>query len=350
MTSILGLTLSELEEKLSHLPRFRAKQIYDWIIKGVSSFNDMKNIPLTLQNELKENFKIFCGSVHNLQEDNGTKKTVITLKDNALIESVLLNDGKKRFTACISTQAGCSCKCVFCKTGSIGFKRNLDTQEIMEQFLRLRILCTSDFNTNSKDSHIIDNIVFMGMGEPLLNLTNLRKTIEVLTCKNGFNFSKRRITVSTCGICDGLFDIADNGPYIRLALSLTTADEPLRQELMPIAVSNPLEKIKEALLLFQRNGGARITLEVPLLKDINTREKDALSIAKFASGIDCVVNVIPWNPVSGLMYKEKQIMEPPKKETEDYIRMLEKLKLKVTVRLHKGKKIMGACGQLGEVI
>jgi 23S rRNA (adenine2503-C2)-methyltransferase len=162
-------------------------------------------------------------------------------------------------------------------------------------------------------------------------------------------FSRRRITISTCGIVDGLFDIANNGPYIRLALSLATADEKLRNLMIPASKSNPLEKIREALILFQRNGGGRITLEIPLLSGINTRETDALSIKKFAVGLDCIVNIIPWNPVSGLELEGKSLCEPEKNETFNYKRKLENYGIKVTMRLHKGRSVMGACGQLGEI-
>jgi 23S rRNA (adenine2503-C2)-methyltransferase len=189
----------------------------------------------------------------------------------------------------------------------------------------------------------------MGMGEPLLNLEELRKAITVFTHPAGMNFSKRRITVSTCGICGGLSDIANNGPFIRLALSLVTADEPLRQKLMPVSAANPLEKIKQALCTFQRNGGGRITLELPLLGGINTRAKDALSVAQFAKGIDTVVNIIPWNPAAGLEFEGTLLREPEKKETEDFVKLLESHGLKVTMRHRKGRNVMGACGQLGEV-
>jgi len=187
----------------------------------------------------------------------------------------------------------------------------------------------------------------MGMGEPLLNLAQLRKAITVLNDPSGLNFSRRRITVSTCGICGSLFDIAENGPFVRLALSLTTADAILRQKLMPVTAANPLQKVKEALILFQRNGGGRITLEIPLLGGINTRDQDAVSIAHFAEGIDSVINIIPWNPIEGLVFEGSVLREPSKKETVDFTKKLESLDLKVTTRLHKGRGVLGACGQLG---
>ena len=313
----------------------------------------MTDIPVLLQKELTERFCLFSSAVISSNNADNTTKMVLALKDEAKIESVLLSDNKNRLTACLSTQVGCPCNCVFCKTGSLGFKRNLDSAEIVEQFLHLKNFCDNtsrgDAKTQSenKGKHTLDNIVFMGMGEPLLNLENVRKAISIFNDKKGLNFSQRRITVSTCGICDSLFEIAEDGNFVRLALSLPTANENLRQLLMPIAKTNPLEKIKQALLLFQRNGGGRITLEVPLLGNINTSAKDALSIASFAKGLKTVVNIIPWNPVSGLVFQGKPLLEPNKKEIQEYTSVLENAKLKVTKRLHKGRSVLGACGQLG---
>jgi len=345
-TLFSGLLHTDIEKLISPLPRFRAKQIYKWLIQGISSFDQMTDIPILMQKQLNERFQIFTSSVTSIHEDKDTKKIVITLKDNSKIETVLLSDGKNRYTICITTQVGCSCGCVFCKTGSMGFIRNLDSSEIIEQFLHLIRLLNFSPDKDSSE-HLIDNIVFMGMGEPLLNLENLKKAIFFLNDKQGLNISWRRITVSTCGICEPLFEIAKTKPFFRLALSLTTGDESLRNELMPITKNNPLNKIHSALKTFQNNNGGRITLEIPLLGGINTRIQDAKSIAKFAKGLDTVINIIPWNPVSGLMFKDLPLKEPEKNETFDYIRMLEDNGLKVTLRLHKGRNVLGACGQLG---
>jgi len=347
MRSLAGLNQKELEELLSPLkiPRFRVSQIFKWILKGARSFEEMKNIPTALKEELNKSFSVYSSNIVSCHEDTDAKKIVLSLKDGtSKIEAVLLSDEKNRLTACLSTQVGCPCGCVFCKTGSLGFKRNLESAEIIEQYLHLQNIS----GVHSKE-HGIDNIVVMGMGEPLLNLENLRKALAFLTDPKGLNFSRRRITVSTCGICTPLFDLAKNGPFVRLALSLTTADEALRKKLMPVCDANPLQEIKKALLLFQKNSGSRITLEVPLLSGINTRESDAASIVEFARGLDTVINIIPWNPVSVLEFEGTPLCEPAKKETTNFLNILEKNKLNVTMRLHKGQKIMGACGQLGSV-
>jgi 23S rRNA (adenine2503-C2)-methyltransferase len=353
--NLAGFLPSELENMLLPLPRMRASQIYKWITRGVSNFDQMTDLPSSLREELKSRFRLYSSVVDSCHEDKSSSKIVAALEDGLKIESVLLKDGKSRLTACLSTQAGCPAGCVFCKTGSLGFSRNLTAAEIAEQFLFLRMESSKEAASKeaaSKEAacgHGIDNIVIMGMGEPLLNLEELRKAISFFTDPNGINFSKRRITVSTCGICGGLFDLANNGPYIRLALSLVTADEPLRQKLMPIAADNPLEKIKQALAEFQSKSGCRVTLELPLLGGVNTRGKDAQSIARFAKGIDTVINIIPWNPAAGLEFEGKPLREPDKRETEDFVKQLESLGLKVTMRHRKGRSIMGACGQLGVI-
>jgi 23S rRNA (adenine2503-C2)-methyltransferase len=352
--SLTGLSFSQLENLFPSLPRFRILQIYKWLTRGISDFDRMSDIPNSLREELKKNFSLYSGAVDGIYDDRDAKKIAVALKDGLKIEAVLLNDGKNRLTACLSTQAGCPVGCVFCKTGSLGFSRNLTGAEIVEQFIFLRNTAQKFYGAEKsgdteKSSHIIENIVIMGMGEPLLNMENLRGAVSSFTDPAGINFSRRRITVSTCGICSSLFDIAENGPAVRFALSLTTADEPLRQKLMPITTANPLKKVKEALTLFQRNGGGRVTLETVLLGGINTRDEDALSIADFARSLDAVVNIIPWNPVAGLEFEGKPLREPETKEIENFTRKLESLSMKVTKRLRKGRGIMGACGQLGSI-
>jgi 23S rRNA (adenine2503-C2)-methyltransferase len=344
---LAGLTLPELEKLLSPLPRLRSVQIYKWITRGVNNFDQMTDIPNSLREELKSCYSLYSSAVTNCYNDDDTKKIAMSLKDGLKIEAVLLNDGKSRYTACLSTQAGCPAGCVFCKTGSLGFARNLSREEIVEQFIFLRNAAGLEAEAKSNGGHIIGNIVVMGMGEPLLNLEQLRRAVAVFTDPAGMNFSRRRITVSTCGICGGLYDLAENGPFVRLALSLVTADEPLRQKLMPVTAANPLAKVKEALAAFQKNSGERVTLETVLLGGVNTREKDARSIAQFADGLDTVVNIIPWNPVAGLEFEGKPLRESTKEETENFVRLLESYALNVTTRRRKGRGVMGACGQLG---
>jgi len=345
-----GMTLEELAEQISPLPHFRAVQICKWIASGASSFEHMDNLPLPLRKELAERFTLRPDViVQKHLSGDGTVKLAVRFADGARIEAVLLADNSGRRTACLSTQAGCPAGCVFCKTGS-GFLRNLTSAEIVEQFLQLRTIAdeamSAPSDTVPQAALPISNIVVMGMGEPLLNLTELRRALAVITCAKGLNFSRRRITVSTCGITRGITDLADKGPAVRLALSLTTADENLRRRLMPITAQEPLAKVKRALRHFQESGGGRITLEAVLLGGINTRDKDAAGMAQFARGLDAAVNLIPWNPVKGLSFEGKTLREPSAMEIESFARCLKTLGLNVTRRYRRGRGVMGACGQL----
>ncbi|MDR1576029.1 MAG: 23S rRNA (adenine(2503)-C(2))-methyltransferase RlmN [Treponema sp.] len=356
---LCGLPPEELAALLNFLPRFRAAQIFKWIAAGVSSFMEMKNLPLSLREELAGRFALRSSAVDARCEDpDGTVKLGVGLADGAKIEAVLLAAGSGRRTACISTQAGCPAGCVFCKTGSLGFTRNLGSAEMVEQFLFLRAAALEETagegaesgaaGTKVKAGHALANIVIMGMGEPLLNLAEVRRALAVITCRQGMDFSKRRITLSTCGIGAGIIDLADKGPAVRLALSLTTADEALRRRLMPITKAHPLSEIKEALAYFQRAGGGRITLELVLLGGVNTRGEDAAALADFARGLDVVVNLIPWNPVEGLKTDDgRPLRQPSSGEAAAFASRLEAAGLKVTRRFRKGRGVMGACGQLG---
>ncbi|MCL2066665.1 MAG: 23S rRNA (adenine(2503)-C(2))-methyltransferase RlmN [Treponema sp.] len=338
--TLCGLPLAELADLLAPLPRYRSAQIFKWIARGVQDIDQMTDIPIPLREELDRRFTVSSGIIENRYDSRDSMKLVLGFPGGITVEAVMLADAKKRLTVCLSTQAGCPLGCVFCKTGSVGFIRNLSAAEIVEQFLFLRRCAAQDGRPG------IGNIVVMGMGEPLLNLGELRKAIAVITDPNGMNFSRRRITVSTCGISEGIQELCENGPFVRLALSLVTADEQLRKRLMPAAAGEKLSKIKEALLNFQKAGGGRITLEAVLLGGINTRKEDALSIKEFAGGLDTVVNLIPWNPIEGLNFEGIPLHEPERKEVEKYSAMLESMGLKVTRRMSRGRGIMGACGQL----
>ena len=342
--ALSGLTLAGLRAALSSYPPFRARQIYRWICSGASSFAEMRNLPEEMRNELAANFRLFPGSAkQELEDSDGTIKLRFTLDDGAVIEGVILADGKGRKTACLSTQAGCPMGCVFCKTGALGYARNLCAGEIAWQYLALL-----------KRDREISNIVIMGMGEPLLNLDELRKALGFFCDKEGLNISKRRITLSTCGIAGGIIDLANNGPDIRLALSLTSAREELRQALMPASRENPLPLLKDALCHYQKKTGRRVTLEMVLLGGINSSEADADAAAAFARGLEAVINLIPWNPAddgSGkrLEFEGRALCPPSPSETAGFAAALERRGLKVTRRIGKGRGISGACGQLGSL-
>ncbi|MDR2757879.1 MAG: 23S rRNA (adenine(2503)-C(2))-methyltransferase RlmN [Spirochaetaceae bacterium] len=344
------LSLEELKALFSPLPPFRAKQVYQWILRGSRSFQDMTDLSRDLREELDSRFTLYSSMVSSRLEDpDGTLKLKIALGDGAKIEGVLLVDGEGRRTACLSTQAGCPMACVFCKTGALGFRRNLDGREIVEQFLHIRSAGAGlkGAKTPSEGPEIA-NIVIMGMGEPLLNLRELRRALGILTDPDGLGISKRRITVSTSGIIPGIFDLADQGPEVRLAVSLTTADEDLRKGLMPVTLTNPLPRLKDALIYYQRKTRRRLTLEVVLLGGLNTRRQDLEALADFAAGLEVVVNLIPWNPVEGMEFEGRPLAQPTPREIVEFSEALIKRGIGVTRRLGKGLGVSGACGQLGE--
>jgi 23S rRNA (adenine2503-C2)-methyltransferase len=333
---LTALNEEELGGLLAPVPSFRARQIFKWIYRNASSFDEMTDLPVPLREELKERFTLYGSAVKKrLADRDGAVKLLIELSDGAHTEAVLLKDANDRFTACLSVQSGCPVGCVFCKTGSLGFLRNLEAHEIAEQFLHLSREAPSP----------IKNIVVMGMGEPLLNLDPLRKALELIT--GGKGLSPRRVTVSTAGIPRGILDMAENGPKAELAFSLTTAREELRRLLMPGVGEFSLADIKAALAAYQGKTGRRVTLETVLLGGINTESRDAEALLDFARGLFVVVNVIPWNPVEGLCFNGKSLREPFPPELESFIRRLESGGLKVTRRYRRGRGVSGACGQLG---
>lgn len=330
---LTGLLPEEIAETLSLTQKFRAQQIFSWISKGAETFDQMTNLSKQDRAALSEKASIYSSNVSTVLEDpDGTIKLQISLHDGNAVETVLLTDREGRKTACVSCQAGCPMKCAFCQTGTLGLSRNLTAGEIVEQFLYLE-----------KKAGPLDNIVFMGMGEPMLNLDGIRKVIAILTDKRGRALSSRRITLSTSGIVKGIYDLADNGPLIRLAVSLTTADEELRTSLMPVNKTNPLPELKKAIKYYAEKTGKRVTLEAALMKDVNTTDESAKRLIDFARGMDVNVNLIPWNPVKTLPFSE-----PSSKEVKDFLFKLERAGINVTLRTRRGQKIGGACGQLGK--
>lgn len=333
--SLSGLFPEEIAKAIQLSPLFRAKQIYEWISKGAESFEQMTNIDKTTRKFLEENVLLRSSKVTEVLKDpDGTIKLQISLSDGLAIETVLLTDKEGRKTACVSCQAGCAMGCAFCQTGRLGLGRNLTAGEIVEEFFFME-----------KEAGTLDNIVFMGMGEPLQNLDAIRKAVEILTDKKGRGLSPRRITLSTCGLISGIYELAENGPFVRLAISLTTADPALREQLMPVSKGNPLPELKKAIKFYSEKTGKRITLEAALLSGQNTGLESAKRMAEFATGLDAYINLIPWNPVQGLQFKT-----PSRKECEEFVKILQNANLKVNLRTRRGVKIGGACGQLGRSV
>ena len=333
---LTGLLPDEINKTLKLDQKFRGKQIFKWVGSGVSSFNEMTNLSLDLRKTLEQKATLRTTEINEVLKDpDGTIKLRIKLHDSHIIETVLLTDRENRKTACVSCQAGCAMKCKFCMTGTLGLARNLTAAEIVEQFLSLE-----------KTAGKLDNIVFMGMGEPLQNLDEILKAIEILCNKDGRALSSKRITLSTCGIVKGIYELAEKGPHIRLAISLTTANEQLRNELMPVSTAkeNSLPELKKAIIAYAEKTGKRVTLEAALLHNKNTDSKSAENLIDFAKNMNVNINLIPWNPVKNLPFEE-----PSADEVNNFVRILENKGLNVTVRTRRGRKIGGACGQLGKI-
>lgn len=329
--SILGFYPEEIVSALCLDKKYRANQILKAVYSGADKFENITTLSVGLRDRLFENHTIFDSAISNLLKDQeGNGKLSLTLSDNNIIECIMLSDNKGRKTACLSTQAGCAMGCQFCKTAEGGFFRNLTASEIIQQYLHLK----NNFGS-------ISNIVFMGMGEPLLNTENLFKAVDILSRSEGAGMASRRITVSTCGLADKISMIAEQGPHFRLALSLNSAIQEKREHIMPIAKKFPLPELKNALLYYQKKRGKRITLEYVLLKDFNTKSIDVRKLAEFADSLSAIVNVIPWNPAPSLDFKS-----PTPEEIAKFCRLLEKAGVTYTLRRSRGQKIEGACGQL----
>ncbi|MDR2602801.1 MAG: 23S rRNA (adenine(2503)-C(2))-methyltransferase RlmN [Spirochaetaceae bacterium] len=351
--NLAGLSLAEIGAVFSGrnppLPAYRAAQVHRWILNGAGSFDQMTNLPAHLRAELSADYSLRDTRLEAvLENEEETIKLRLVTEDGNALEAVILNDGKGRHTACVSSQAGCPMGCVFCKTGSLGFSRNLSVAEIIEQLYYI-----NDFLVK-REKPPVENIVFMGMGEPMLNLDALQKVCAILfTSENsGKNrgvplFSKKRITLSTCGLAAYIRRFAEEGPDVRLAVSLTSGKEDLRRRLMP--GSSSLSELKEALVFYQEKRRRRITLEVVLLSGLNTSREDAAAVAEFASGLDVIVNIIPWNPVKGLFFEGAPLASPGKNQVVRFCDSLRTYGVKTVLRLRKGSSISGACGQLGEI-
>lgn len=315
---------------------FRAKQVYEWLWeKSAQSFDQMTNLSQETRELLTNNFVINFISIHKKQVSNdGTIKTAFKLFDGHLVEGVLIPvDG--RMTACISSQVGCSLTCKFCATGYMERKRNLDPAEIYDQVVAIRNQAEEHYQTP------LTNIVYMGMGEPLLNYANVLKSIEHITSPCGLNMSPKRITVSTAGVAKMIKKLADDNVKVNLALSLHAANDLKRNEIMPINETNTLEALKEALLYFYKNTGNRVTYEYIVFNNFNDGIEDAEELYQFSKNIPCKINIIEYNPIAEASYKNTEAAK-----LDLFKNYLEKNEVIVNVRRSRGKDIDAACGQL----
>ena len=314
--------------------KFRASQIFNWIYdKGIFDFNLMTNISKKDRTLLSEIFSIYIPEIpYVLKSKDGTVKFAIKLKDGNLVESVLIPD-EDRLTLCVSTQVGCRMGCKFCLTAKQKFIRNLEPHEIIDQVLVAKFLV---LNKKLK----ITNIVYMGMGEPLDNLDNTIVSLKILNDDNGFNFSNRRITVSTCGLYDKFKKLSDNFDG-NIAISLHSADNEKRTKLMPINKKYPLKNLIEACRKYPLKNRQRITFEYILIKDINDSIEDAEKLYKILKGIKAKINLIKFNE-----YPDSEFKAPDDKTIEKFQKYLFNKGLTALLRKSKGNDILAACGQL----
>jgi len=330
--SLYGMRPNEILGALGLERAYQGKQIYRWLTQGASEFSQMTDLSKQLREELGDAMPVLASSevVDTQTDSTGATKLAIKLHDGAIVECVLLTDRDGRKTACLSSQVGCAMGCRFCRTGTMGLVRNLKAFEIREQFVHLRAIAPDT-------SHI----VYMGMGEPMANFTEVIQSITYLHDPEGFDIGLRRITISTCGLVPGILQLAELNLPVKLAVSLVTADNALRSDIMPVNNAYPLDELKKALLRFQHVLGKRFTLEYVMLHNQNTDPESAKKLAHFIRGLEVMVNLIPWNPAAELDWET-----PSKREIDAFTRELDLLGVPYTRRFSRGRGVNGACGQL----
>ena len=338
-TDVRSLTLSELEQAVKNLsePAFRGRQIYEWLWKkGARDFASMTNLSLPLREKLQAHFSLLPGRIHTKQVSrDGTVKCSFELHDGNLIEGVLIPT-ETRVTACVSSQVGCSLDCKFCATGYLKRQRNLEAGEIYDQVWLLNALAQEHYGKG------LDNIVYMGMGEPLLNYANMWRSVELITGEDGLNMSPQRITISTAGIAKMIEKMADDGAKFNLALSLHAANDEKRTAIMPINASNNLDMLAEALQHWYRTTGTRPTLEYTVIEGVNDDITEMQELIRFARRFPCKINLIEYNPIGELA----PFMPTQGQKLYRFADGLTAAKLIVNVRRSRGKDIDAACGQL----
>jgi 23S rRNA (adenine2503-C2)-methyltransferase len=332
------LSLTELEEFFlaNGDKKFRAKQVYEWLWnKSLKNFDDMSNISLSTRELLKTHFVINHIQVDLMQHStDGTIKNAVKLFDEKIVESVLIPTSK-RITACVSSQVGCSLDCNFCATARLKRMRNLNPDEIYDQVVAIKEEAETYFQRP------LTNIVFMGMGEPLLNYANVLAAIEKITSPEGLGMAARRITLSTVGITKMIRKMADDGVKFNLAVSLHSAINETRSRLMPINDTNPVEELGDALSYWYKKTNRQVTYEYVIWDGINDDERHARALAKFCKIIPSKVNIIQYNPID-----EGEFRQAKPEAVEMYVRILESQGIVAKVRRSRGQDIDAACGQL----
>ena len=338
-----GLTLRELKDYFieSGESKFRGEQVFNWMYNHLSiNFNEMLNLPKSLRQRLKEEAELntlqYVDS--EISGETGTKKFIFSTQENHKIESVIIPENK-RTTLCISTQIGCPLDCAFCGTGLMGYKKNLTPGEIFDQYL----LSAKDYG---KDN--ITNIVYMGMGEPLLNYNATLKSLEIFAEELTTGMSLKKITVSTVGITPRIYDLAETGLKVKLAFSLHSCFDDIRSKIMPINIKYTLKQNIAAIKYYAQKTKTRITFEYVMLKGINDREEDIKALVKLCSEIPSKINVIPFNSLQHMNPTgfSAELKPTSRNRVEEFVRMLRDKNITVTVRFTQGDDIAAACGQL----
>ncbi len=345
--SIKSLDLDQITSLIVELgqPQYRAKQVYEWLhTHNVSSYDDMTNVPKALREALAQRYPLQeTKVVEKLESSDGSRKYLIELADGNLVETVGIVDEAKsahpsdqedsdvRLTVCVSSQVGCAMGCEFCATGAQGMTRDLTADEIVDQVVHVG----NDFNTR------VDNVVLMGQGEPFLNYDNVIEAIRRMNSDKGLNIGARHITVSSSGITDGIYRFADEPEQFRLAISLHSADQTTRNEIMPRLSGQPLRKLKKALEYYSDSKGRRITIEYLLIDGVNDSDTQLNQLIEFCRDINTHVNLLPFNPINNCSYKASKQAVIGK-----WQKQLQESGIQASIRHSKGQDIAGACGQL----
>lgn len=337
MREIKGMTGAELEQFMVSLgePPYRGRQIASWLYKrGATDFAGMTDLPKALRERMPREARVMNLELaeEEATRNNDARKYLFRLEDGEMVETVLLASGKSR-SLCLSSQAGCPVGCPFCATGRIGLKRNLTAAEIVDQYLKAQARLAA--------GEQITTIVFMGMGEPLLNLDNVVRAITLLTSAEGPALSPRRITVSTCGIVPAIYELVATGLKPELAISVIAADEAKRAALFPRAKQYSVKKIMEAALFYARSIKRPVTFEYILLKGINDSRSDAQLLGRLVRSIPCKINAILYNAAG-----DPRFQPPDERSAGQFLAWIKPYCMAATLRRSKGGEIDAACGQL----
>ena len=333
MTSIYNLTREDLENYFLSIDskKFHADQLFDWLyVKRIKSFDEVTNIKKEVLEEIKNNYILNNIKIVNVEKDKDVNKYLFELKDGEHIEAVLMFHDYGT-SICISSQVGCNMGCKFCESGRRKKVRNLEVSEMVLQILLI------EEELGSRISHV----VVMGIGEPFDNYDNLIKFFRIINDPKGISIGARHITVSTCGIVPKILEFSDLDMQVNLAISLHAPNDELRNKLMPINKAYPLKELMKALKIYSEKTNRRLTFEYIMLKDVNDSESDALELVKLVKGLNCYINLIPYNETNNIEFKRTNTIQIMR-----FYDILKKNNIGVTIRREFGSNISAACGQL----